>query len=259
MRIKRMTILWFGVLLTSVVMANDVEHVIWDKTPIRMTLPLNQERQIRFASPVNIIDSELDEHVDVMKLKDTLYITSHNTFTNKRLIVQLMPEREAIVLSLTAEKETTNTTPMEVLLSEEEHKETRAVQTLDFNAITLTRFAIQSLYSPERLLSIPLGINRTPMRTQKNINLVYDASISARPLISWRGGDLYITAVQLKNDLNKDVEIDPRQLLGHWQTATIFPTSVLEPRGHTNNLTTVFLTSDKPFGEALLQNREYVR
>jgi integrating conjugative element protein (TIGR03749 family) len=231
MNIKRMTILWLGVLLTNVGMANDVEHVIWDKTPIHMTLPLNQERQIRFASPVNIIDSELDEHVDVMKLKDVLYITSHNTFTNKRLIVQLMPEGETIVLSLTTEKEATNTTPLEVLLSEKEHTETQEVQTLDFNAITLTRFAIQSLYSPERLLNTPPGINRTPMRTQKNINLVYGSSISARPLISWRGGDLYITAVQLKNDLNKDVEIDPRQFLGHWQTATLFPRNALEPRG----------------------------
>lgn len=259
MNIKTIMLVWLGSILATIAMANDIEHVIWDKTPIRVTLPLNQERQIRFASPVNIIDSELDGHVDVMKLKEVLYITSHDIFTNKRLIVQLMPEGEAIVLSLTAEKEATNTTPMEVLLSEEEHKETRDAQTLDFNAITLTRFAIQSLYSPERLLSIPPGINRTPMRTQKNINLVYGASITARPLISWRGGDLYITAVQLKNDLNKGVEIDPRQLLGHWQTATIFPTSVLEPRGHTNNITTVFLTSDKPFGEALIQNREFVR
>lgn len=129
---------------------------------------------------------------------------------------------------------------------------------LDLNAISLTRFAIQSLYSPARLLVTPPEIMRTPMQTHRHITLVYGASMTATPLIAWKGGDLYVTVIELKNDLNKPVDVDPRQFLGHWQTATLFPTNHLQARGHANT-TTAFVTSDKPFGEALLQNKEFVR
>ncbi|WP_457603856.1 DUF3438 family protein, partial [Legionella pneumophila] len=49
-----------------------------------------------------------------------------------------------------------------------------------------TRFAIQALYSPERVREIPEGIYRSPMQTNKTIPLFYGASIEAHPLASWR-------------------------------------------------------------------------
>ena len=239
--------------------AAPVEHVIWDKTPIRITLPLNQERLIRFPLAVSIVDSELDEQVGVMKIQDALYFNAHAAFTNKRLVVQLMPNGEAIVLSLTASDEAGNTTPIDVVMGEREDDDKPApTPSSDMNAVTLTRFAIQSLYSPERLLVTPPEITRTPMQTHRHITFVYGASITAKPLISWHANDLYVTAIELKNDLNKPVIIDPRQLLGNWQTATFYPTNTLAGRHH-KETTTVFVTSSRPFGDALQDNREFVR
>ena len=239
--------------------AAPVEHVVWDKTPIRITLPLNQERLIRFPLAVSIVDSELDEQVGVMKIQDALYFNAHAAFTNKRLVVQLMPNGEAIVLSLTANEEAGNTTPIEVVVegSEDDDKPVPTTSS-DINAVTLTRFAIQSLYSPERLLVTPPEITRTPMQTHRHITFVYGASITAKPLISWHANDLYVTAIELKNDLNKPIIIDPRQLLGNWQTATFYPTNTLAGRHH-KETTTVFVTSSRPFGDALQDNREFAR
>ena len=243
----------------SSVIAAPVEHVVWDKTPIRITLPINQERLIRFPLAVSIVDSELDEQVGVMKIQDALYFNAHAAFTNKRLVVQLMPNGEAIVLSLTASEEAGNTTPIDVVMGEHEDDDKPAPTTSsDINAVTLTRFAIQSLYSPERLLVTPPEITRTPMQTYHHITFVYGASITSKPLISWHANDLYVTAIELKNDLNKPVIIDPRQLLGNWQTATFYPTNTLAGRNN-KETTTVLVTSSRPFGEALLDNREFVR
>ena len=240
-------------------MASPVEHVVWDKTPIRITLPLHQERLVRFPLAVSIVDSELDDLVSVMKVQDALYFNAHKAFTNKRLVVQLMPYGEAIVLSLSASDDASNATPLAVVMAEsdEADKPTPAKST-DINAVTLTRFAIQSLYSPERLLVTPTEITRTPMRTRRHITLIYGASIAAKPLISWHANDLYLTAIELKNELNKSVIIDPRQLLGSWQTATFYPTNTLGSRS-SHDTTTVFVTSSRPFGEALLDNKEFVR
>jgi len=241
--------------------AAPAEHVVWDKTPIRITLPLNQERLIRFPLAVSIVDSELDEQVGVMKIQDALYFNAHAAFANKRLVVQLMPNGEAIVLSITASEEAGNSTPIEVVMGDSEREDDdkpAPTTSSDINAVTLTRFAIQSLYSPERLLVTPPEITRTPMQTHRHITFVYGASITAKPLISWHANDLYVTAIELKNDLNKPVIIDPRQLLGNWQTATFYPTNTLMGRGN-KETTTVFVTSNRPFGEAQLDNREFVR
>ena len=246
-------------LCMTTVIAAPVEHVVWDKTPIRITLPLNQERLIRFPSAISIVDSELEDQVGMMKIQDALYFDAHTAFTNKRLVVQLMPNGEAIVLNITASKEAVDATPIEVVMDEREDDDKLAPTTSsDMNAVTLTRFAIQSLYSPERLLVTPSEIARTPMQTHRHITFVYGASITAKPLISWHANDLYVTAIELKNDLNKPVIIDPRQLLGNWQTATFYPTNTLASR-RSKETTTVFVTSSRPFGESLLDNREFVR
>jgi integrating conjugative element protein (TIGR03749 family) len=249
------------VLCMKLSFAGSVEHVVWDKTPIRIKLPLNQERLIKFPMAISIVDSELDESAGILKIQDTLYFNAHAAFSNKRLVVQLMPQGEAIVLNLSTNEEISDTTPIEILMAEnndEAQSSPSTIKSSDINAVTLTRFAIQSLYSPERLLVTPAEVSRTPMQTHRNITLIYGASITAKPLLSWHADNLYVTAVELKNELNKEVTIDPRQILGDWQTATFYPTNTLKAR-HNKETTTLFLTSNRPFGEALSNSREFVR
>ena len=253
--------LCFGLLFLTMtqVFAGAVEHVVWDKTPIHITLPLNQERLVHFPLAISIVDSELDEQVGVMKIQDALYFNAHAAFSNKRLVVQLMPEGETIVLSLSATEDASHTNPVEVVMEKIDKPESAMITpSASINPVTLTRFAIQVLYAPERLIVTPEQMVRTPMQTHKHITLVYGASITAKPLLSWRMADLYVTAIELKNDLNKSIVLDPRQLLGNWQTASFYPTNTLGPRAG-NSSTTVFVTSSRPFGEALMETREFIR
>lgn len=240
--------------------ALDVEHILWDKTPIHLTISLNEERIIRFPLAVSIIDNEAGDKISVLKVQDALYLKGKEAFENKRLLVQLMPYGEVIILTLSANEKVSVSKPVEIVLEDKEESTAtpETANSFDMNAITLTRFAIQSLYAPQRLLVIPEGVGRTPMQTRKQISLVYGASIEARPLISWHGGAFYVTAIELKNLLNKEVIIDPRRMVGNWQTATFYPTNTLAPRGRADT-TTLFLVSDRPFNEALATGREFVR
>ncbi|EHL32597.1 TIGR03749 family integrating conjugative element protein [Legionella drancourtii] len=242
-------------------LALNAEHVLWDKTPIPLELPLNEERLVHFPQAISIIDNEAADKIAVLKVQDTLYLKGKEAFQNKRLLVQLMPQGEVIILSLNVNDKAHDVKPVDILLEtkEDNTKPTEEISNpLDLNAVTLTRFAIQSLYAPQRLLVIPEGIGRIPMQTRKQISLFYGASIEARPLISWHGGSFYVTAVELKNLLNKEMIVDPRQMTGNWQTATFYPTNTLAPRGK-EDTTTVFLVSDRPFSTALASGREYVR
>jgi len=240
--------------------ALDVEHILWDKTPIHLTISLNDERIIRFPLAVSIIDNEAGDKISVLKVQDALYLKGKEVFENKRLLVQLMPYGEVIILTLSANEKVSVSKPVEIVMEDKEEPTAtpETANSFDMNAISLTRFAIQSLYAPQRLLVIPEGVGRTPMQTRKQISLLYGASIEARPLISWHGGTFYVTAIELKNLLNKEVIIDPRRMVGNWQTATFYPTNTLAPRGR-EDTTTLFLVSDRPFNEALATGREFVR
>lgn len=236
------------------------EHVLWDKTPISLDLSLSEERLIHFPQTISIVDNEAQGNIAVLKVQDALYIKGKTPFENKRLLVQLMPQGEVIILNLSAREKITANKPVEILLGNKEEKADSGEPTnsFDMNAVMLTRFAIQSLYAPQRLLIVPEGVGRIPMQTKRQISLVYGASIEARPLISWHGGALYVAAVELKNLLNKETIVDPRLILGNWQTATFYPTNTLAPRG-SEDTTTVFLVSERPFHNALASSREYVR
>ncbi|MGQ3887847.1 TIGR03749 family integrating conjugative element protein [Legionella sp. CNM-1927-20] len=238
----------------------EAEHVLWDKTPIPVTLSLNEERLIHFAQPISIIDNEAADKIAILKVQDSLYIKAKEPFVNQRLLVQLMPQGEVIILTLSTTDSVNATKPIDILLESYKAEQASAANTtdFDFNAITLTRFAIQSLYAPLRLLTMPEGINRVPMQTRRFVNLVYEASVDARPLISWQAESLYVTAIELKNGLKREVILDPRRLLGHWQTVTFYPTNILAPRGK-NDSTTAFLISERPFSDALEGKPEFVR
>ena len=250
-----------SVLVSMEVFALDAEHMLWDKTPIHLSISLNEERLVHFPQAISIIDNEAGEKIAVLKIQDALYLKGKESFDNKRLLVQLMPQGDVIILNLSANEKITANKPVEILLENKEESNNNQPETansFDINSITLTRFAIQSLYAPQRLLVIPEGVGRIPMQTRKQISLIYGASMESRPLISWHGGAFYVTAVELKNLLNKEVVVDPRRMMGNWQTATFYPTNTLAPRGK-EDTTTVFLVSDRPFNEALATGREFVR
>lgn len=249
----------FFIFLVNQTWALEAEHVLWDKTPITLSLAINAERLIHFPQAIRVLDNEAGEDVTILKVQDSLYLKPLKEFVQKRLVLQLMPDGEVVILNLSANKDFKALTPVEVLLENKKSEgETSQSNTFDFNAINLTRFAIQSLYAPARLLIIPEGLTRTPMQTRRHIQLVQGVSIEAHPLISWRGGENYVTAVELKNLLNHPIILDPRHLMGDWQTASFYPTNTLEARGK-EDTTTVFLVSTRPFQEALNQTQEFVR
>lgn len=127
----------------------------------------------------------------------------------------------------------------------------------DYNAVTLTRFAVQSIYAPKRLIETPEGLHRTPMQTEKHVDLFYGASVDAIPLASWRAGSLFVTAVELKNLLTHPINVDSKNIKGDWQTAALYPTNALPSRDK-HETTTLFLVSSKPFDNALKGYKDFV-
>ncbi|HAT9314926.1 TPA: TIGR03749 family integrating conjugative element protein [Legionella pneumophila subsp. pneumophila] len=258
MKLIKFTLLALGLSVMHIGYALQSEHLVWEKVPLTIELPLSKERLVQFPQAIKVIDQQLSNNLDILKVKGSLYLKAKEPFKDSRLIVQLVPDGEVVILNLNANKKAINTTPIEILIDDTKTSQKADSSHYEYNAIQLTRFTIQALYSPERVREIPEGIYRTPMQTNKTIPLFYGASIEAHPLASWRGGNLYVTAVDLKNLLNNPVKLQFSKLMGHWQTASFYPKSELSPRNQ-HESTTVFLVSEQPFTAALTQQVRYSR
>lgn len=247
------------------------EHVIWNQTPIDITLPVNKERMVSFTASIAFgYDKSIlgDDSLKIQNNNGTLYLTAKKEFSSQRVEVKCVDTGQIILLNLSA-KQSADITSIDVVMAKSQNDNQINANIKNNNDpknnnlsednfsdnpvsyITITRFAAQQLYAPKRLLVQPPNIYRTPMHTQKAVPLFLDDSVTAKPLASWRGGDLFVTAVLLKNNLKQTVDLDPRNICGSWQAASFFPNSKLDVTGSLQDSTTLFLISNRPFNEAM--------
>lgn len=118
--------------------------------------------------------------------------------------------------------------------------------------ISLTRFAIQQLGNP-RLRERVSNIYRTPMQSQKIIDLYPIATIESLPKVQWQSGNLYVTAVLLVNMSKIQEVLDPRLVHGYFLSASFYPTNVLSPLNSkgSSNQTWLIVVSNLPFHQAI--------
>lgn len=233
-------------------------HVVWKRTPIKVTLPVDKERFVTFPSEVkfgynkNLLPSSI---LSVENDNQTLYFDAKKPFKTQRTEAKLS-NGEIILIDIDAQKNA-NDNPVDIVFPKKEKViETAAEQSVSrssVNYVTLTRYAVQQLYSPERLLKQSNNITRFPMETAHTVPIFYDDSVSAMPLASWQGGDYFVTAILIKNLLNQPLKLDPRLICGDWKAATFYPQTTLSSQGTAINqdATTLFIVSDEPFSQAI--------
>ena len=82
-----------------------------------------------------------------------------------------------------------------------------------YGYVRLTRFAAQATHAPARLLSSLPGVVRVPVERDP-VALVRGGAVEAAPLVAWRAGGLYVTAVLLRNTTAEPQTLDPRGVAG---------------------------------------------
>lgn len=243
---------------STVAFASNTLHLVWDKTPIDITLPVDQERMISFPGVVKFgydEDALPPSILNVVNNNGTVYLTAKKAFQSEPIQILLVKSGKIILMNIAAQPGVSDT-PVDIILSGDSTTESSKgsgdapmVKSINYGA--LIQFAAQQLYAPERLLTDPNNIFRTPMETKNQVPLLLDGSVLANPLISWREGDAYITAVQVYNNENFAITLDPAVFCGQWQMAAFYPRKTIERQSVSNDNTTVFLISTQPFGQAI--------
>jgi integrating conjugative element protein (TIGR03749 family) len=261
------TLFWFP--LNAIAQVNEAmatgpdhhgtERVVWQKAPIKIPLVVGEERLVHFPESVSVgLPPALSNILRSQSINGTLYLLAREPFEQTRVMVRSEEGGPLYVLDLSGEPKEADAMPLPevdiILPSQRTHKsadtpETQSERTPQpWGYVALTRFAAQQLYAPSRLLPRHSAVVPVPVDAER-VELVRGGSVEAVPISAWKAGGLYVTAVQLINQSESPVVLDPRELRGHWLTAT-FQHNRLLPSGRDADTTVVYLVSDRPFDVA---------
>lgn len=249
---------WLGVtllLMQSLVHAEmeTLERIEWKKAPIRLELVVGQEQRIEFPAAVKVgVPASVQGVLRTQSVNGTVYLLAHATFGSNRLMVRELESGNIYLFDVTATEDGGPGHPIQIYVTGEQGSEKDqatgghepAQERPDF--IQLTRFAVQQLYAPARLVKDQPGIVRAPVHRDP-IDLYHGGTVEAVPLVAWRAKGFYVTAVKLTNRTEQALTLDPRNLRGTWLTAT-FQHHRLFPKGDEADTTAVYLISARPFG-----------
>ncbi len=223
------------------------QRIVWNKQPIAVQLNTGDERRIEFRAPVSVgIPAALQGPLRVQTVNGTVYLLPRRAFPKTRLLVRELDAGQTYLLDVTAVDSNGEMPPIVVHLPEENPPSptiTKASSPPGY--VSLTRFAAQQLFAPERLLTAMPGVHRVPLQPG-SVALVPGDAVEATPLIAWRAGDLYVTAVMLRNRSSRPQVLDPRRLRGNWLSATLQHARLL-PNGTDADTTAVYLVSAQSF------------
>ena len=253
-----------GVLVTAAAApALATERVEWKGDPILIRLSPGFERRVIVQSATGIsigIPETATPHLHAQSIGDSFWLTASAPIDSPaRIILKIHPDGTTVVAEVRTIPDIPPPENLFIALAADQPAAESPVEKRPGFA-SLTRWAIQQMYSPERLKQALPGVTRHSVnpdpvnlfRCGPNPPTSCGGAVEATPLAGWRTPTHYVTAIRLKNTIEKPVVLDPRELRGRWRTAT-FVHSRLRAAGQQGSSTILVTISDRPAQEALDQ------
>ncbi len=265
--------------------AEDTRRV-WDNRPLPVALPVGKEVRWIFPQDVTVqIPEEMTPKIKTL-LPDahTVYITATEKFSTARVLATGNKDGKVYILDvsaaannlvedmrledpalLPAANDTNNAKPTSRLIETElpDQQDGSGDSTpdekplLDPPEIVLTRFAMQTLYAPSRLIPSSERVSRAGNPTlPKAFPLIQSTQgerFSYEAVGAWQGFGHYVTAVLVVNQTPIRVLVDLTKVRGNFSHVTA-QHHYIGPKGDLTDRTTLYLISDKPFNEAVLED-----
>jgi len=240
--------------ISSTFASNNVEHILWDKTPIKFTIPIGTERRIDFPVSVEIQAPRriIEASKPIQNREDgSIYWTANEAFDTTRIKI-LTTTGYSYLVDITA-KEGAPTHPIVILDDRMPKNNTTLSKKKNYNYdyVDITQMAMKNIYAPIRLTRILPGVTKQSVPNHAH-PLYRGGDVITEPMTQWKSPSIptfYVTAVRVtSNSLNETV-FDPRLLRGDFLAASA-QHPVIYPVGNEGSTTTWYLVSANPFIEA---------
>lgn len=228
----------------------------WPKTPLDIDLAVDTEQHISIPDADELhlgIPREIRQKLKAEIVGNNLWLTANETFSPTRVILLAEPIGR-LILQIQADHSKKFNQPVVIQTESVVQPTVEDSYPLSYGYVTLTRWVVQQLYAPQRLLTELSGVQRlavdsTPVeifRCAMRVPTLCAGAIVATPIAAWQSPLHYATALKITNALSQPIVLDPRELLGQWRSAAFVHTK-LHTNGHHGDTTALVLISDYPF------------
>ena len=250
------------------------ERAVFERAPVAVPLPVGAERLITLPAPAALhVPSDMDKVARLEVIDRTIYATAKVPFTPLRVIAELIDSGQQIPLDLVADAGTAGArSELEVFVVEparakgsgpaaqaaagaasasaagvaEDTLSGQMAEAPPSDMVQLTRYAARQLYAPKRLATPISGVQQVDVASEPLQDLFRGAHVLATPVGQWRSGQLYVTAVLVKNRSRFALEVPLEQVRGKWIAATA-QHGRIGPAGTETDTTAVYLVCDRRF------------
>ncbi len=228
----------------------------WPNSPLELDLAVGYEQRISVPEAGSLrlgIPQSVKQILRTEIVGNHLWLEAKEPFTPVRLVLLAEPLGR-IVLQVRSQHSKQFNQPITIHGRESDERRVASKPMLNLGFVKLTRWVVQQLYAPERLLSDLPGVQQIAVdldsfdifRCGKRIPTVCAGAVTAVPIASWQSPNHFITAIKIVNQLAQPIVLDPRELRGTWRSAA-FVHSKLSAQGNSGDTTVLVLISDYPF------------
>lgn len=237
------------------------EHIVWNNTPIRFSLPINEEKRIDFPIPVEIeAPSEVVAKTKRLTIREngSVYWTASAAFTTQRITVKTH-QGHTYLFDVSASK-SASLNPIIILdyrfegaMSKQTdlNKQTDSSDSqLDYHH--LARYVFQELFSPPRLINKPSGVIRIPV-SDKPLPLYKGGELKMTPMLQFQTSTvptLFVTALDVRNLTPKKIFLNPLYLRGEFRSASSYYKYV-GPMNSSSDWNVWLIITERPFDEVM--------
>lgn len=208
------------------------EHVVWNKEPIQVTLSIGHERQLVFPGKieVGIPRAFYPQLKTITSVDNRLFIEPAGAFENQKILIKEVDSGNNYVLVLSVANQDATVPDTKLIVHKESlKKEDRTISESAPSTVAenqeansypfLTRYVMQQLYAPQRLVKDHPGVQRISV-DRVSVGGLFQCSrysnacrsIVATPIVGFRTDRIYATALLLRNVSDQPVDVDPRLL-----------------------------------------------
>ena len=114
--------------------------------------------------------------------------------------------------------------------------------------VELTQYAAKAVRLPAGEREQVPFVEPAALAGYRSVDLLYDTRIRVVPVAAWKRGGIHVTAVELHNVSNSEVDVNYRDLKGRWLASTM-EGSKLAPQGQFGDSTYMYLISAETFDD----------
>jgi len=233
--------------------AAGIERAVFEREPVRVTLPVGRERLITLPATAALhVPTDIEQVARIEVIDRTMYVTAMVPFLPIRIVAELIDSGQQIPMDFVADRTTAaSTAELEVSVVDSKGAgDDASPQHPSADMVELTRHAARQLYAPRRLAWASSGVNQVGVSTTPVPGLIRGVDADIVPLGQWKAGRLYVTAVRVTNRSKFPLEVPLEQVRGRWIAATAQHGRV-GPAGTETDTTAVYLVCDRSFEACL--------